>query len=367
MRRVVTIGSALGLAAVMAGCGGVVEEEETITIRVGSGNPETHDMWEHYVIPITESVTEKTDGRVVFETYAGGELVEYTNEIDAVESGVVDMAMFFPALEPDRMPMGEATLLPTGQYSSDVGTDAWLEFFYNEEPLSTGDTMYETMATNNGLELIPLQSTETYRFAGTGAQPEDLADFQNHIARVPSAIHSQLADEIGMTPITIPVTDMYDALNRGTFNGVYQAVSDWGTYGVEGLFDYVYDDLGFGAFVAAVAINEDFWADLPDDVKEAFEEAQEENLPGAVSVIEDSLAEVREANEDAGGEWISLEETAPDALEAIDEAMEPTWQSFIDRLDNAGHPGSEIAARWREAVVNAGGDVPESVLNLDLD
>lgn len=370
MTKLTTISTAalVGVFALSAcGSGAVEEQQETINIRVGTANPASHPMWAGFVEPIIESVEEKTEGQVQFETFTGGQLVEYQNEIAAVESGVVDLAMFFPVLEPDRMPMGEITFLPAGQYSSEVATEAWINFFYDEEPLSTGDTIYDEMATNNDIELIPLQSTESYRISAVGSEPGSLNEFQELTLRTPSPIHSILSEELGIGSTTVSITEMYDALNRGTFDGTYQPMSDWGTYGVDELWDYTYDDIGLGAFPAAVAMTTEFWDGLPENVQEAFDEAWDENLEGAIQLIDQQTEEMREANASEGGVFLDLEQELPEVHSALGEATTETWLRYIENLNDSGFDGNELADRWRTALVDAGAEIPESVQDLDLD
>lgn len=65
------------------------EEGEKITLRVGTGLPEQHGIWQGDAISWMDKVEELTDGQVEFKTFTSGELVNAGEEIEAVLNGEI--------------------------------------------------------------------------------------------------------------------------------------------------------------------------------------------------------------------------------------------------------------------------------------
>lgn len=354
------------LAMGLAGCsGGAVEGGDQVTVRLASGVPGTHNAWVSYVEPLMESVTEATAGRVQFETFTGGELVEVTKEVDAIESGVTDMALVFFQYEQDRMPMAEVSLLPTDELSTRQVSDAWGAMVTSDEALNDeGETFYDLMYTRNELHALPMLASESYTISGVGAAPESVEDFGGLSLRAPTRVHQQFSNHVGVNSVSMPAADMYDAISRGAFDGSYISISDWKSYGFQELWDYTLVGSGFGSFTGGLAMGQDYWDDLPADVQEAFNAALEEHYDSAIDLYDSIREEMFEVNEGAGGAFIDISEESPELKEQMDASVRSTWEDFISAMDDQGLPGEAIAQQWRAALEQAGGSVPESVSDL---
>lgn len=80
-----------------------VSAEAPLKIVSTSALNATHCCYAGFYQPFMDLVTEMSDGKITWETYMSGELVEGGKEYDALRDGVADVAM---PLTPSMTPLG---------------------------------------------------------------------------------------------------------------------------------------------------------------------------------------------------------------------------------------------------------------------
>lgn len=350
---------------VLAACSNPLDSDgDTVTLRVGTGLSEQHSWWADGVDPWMERVTELTDGQVEFETFTGGELVETPDEIEAVENGTIDIGLILPIYDPGQFPLAEVTMLPITSSDAAIASEAWRSILDSDEELGGEGTYYDFEYGSRGLQAFPLATTQEYAISTTGHRFESIDDVRGTSIRTPSRIHETYAASVGFDSITIPAVEMYDAMSRGAFDGSFYSIADWSGYGFQDLFTYTVVDINFGHFNGLIGMTDDTWDSLSEEAQDAMIQAHDEIfLPGAQAWI-DRGAEMVELNTDEGGEFVSFDDLPTDVQELFVEGIEDTWLDYIELLDSQGLPGEEVAVLWRDALVEAGGEVPDSIADL---
>lgn len=364
LRGVATV---LSVALLGAGCAsGEPGEGDTITLRVGTGVSNQNLYWSAGVEPWMEHVTESTNGRVQFETYTSGELVDVTEELDALNSGTLDIALLLPIYQPDQFPLAEVSMLPIGETDTAIGSAAWKALMESDTELQDGKTFYESQFADQGLKAFPVHTTQEFTVSTTGQEFDSVPSTQSLQLRTASRVHDIYAGALGINTVSIPNAETFDALSRGAFDGAFTSVADWGNYGLQDLYKYTVTGINFGHFNGTIAMTESRWSALPEDVQSAMENALEETYDEGARAWLEKADEIRTYNEtEANGKFVNVSDLPPDVQELLEDGVDETWQTWIDTLEGQGHAGRETALLWRDLFVSEGGEVSPAIGELE--
>ena len=336
---------------------------ETITLRAATGLSAQHAWWAASMEPWMEKVEELTDGKVQFETFVGGELVNVPDEADAVLNGTIDVGLLLPIYEPDQYPMAEVTMLPLSHSDTYIASNAWRKLIESEIELADGKTYYDFQFDQ--FKVFPVSATQEYSISTTGKEFNSVDDIVGTSLRTPSRIHEIYAEKTGINSITIAAVEMYDAMSRGAFDGSFYSIADWSGYGFQDLFKYTLIGINFGHFNALIGMKKETWESLPEDVQQAMEQAYEEIfIPGADEWV--NRAEVTiEENEAEGGKFVDFATLDQSVQDHFNKGIEETWIEYAELLEKDGLPGYELIKLWRDIIIEEGGDVPVGIKNIE--
>lgn len=357
----------LTLGTALATClsSGAALAQESFDLRVTSALSSSHGQWQGFFKPWMEKVEQESDGRISFTPFISGELVKATNEPDALKQGIVQVAApLLPTYDPAMFPMSEVAMLPLAKSSPKIGSMALKALLESDVPLKDGKTFSELEYGANGLVAIPITISEEYSISTTGQRFENVEDVKSVTLRTPSRIHEMYAENVGINSITMPTFDLFDALSRGAVDGSFLFISDWTGYGFDELFKYTVTDLNLGHFASVMALTEEQWNELPKDLQQIMKEAAEEQIPKGAQLWSDRREQIIKDTKAKGAEFVSVHDLSPDVRDLLLSGMEQTWFDYIDRLEQQGLPGKELARLWRDIVIEQGGDVPAAIHNL---
>lgn len=362
----------------LAACGGADagssdSGEEKIVLKAGTNLPTKHMMMESMIIPLLERIEEESGGRVEFEVYDSETLVRGGEELEALRSGTIDIAVpLYDVYDPSRFPFAELPLLPVTSASQEVFSKAMSILSQDEEPYNDGKTHAERLYGEQGLVAWPYVAGRSYTIGTNGDSIKSLAELQALQIRIPSTVHEIFANNLGASPARISANEAYDAFSRGTLDAGFTPIIDWDSYGLDEVFTYVIDGIDAGSWPSSIAMTKEKFESLPEDIQEIFNNAITEmlNLENNPELAEANIQleeEIMGRFFDKGGIMEHLSELDPAIQEKVDQAISQTWFDWIDSLEAEGHPAKEAAIKWRDAILEAGGDVPEAVKELSVD
>ncbi|ANU14221.1 TRAP transporter solute receptor, unknown substrate 3 [Planococcus halocryophilus Or1] len=358
----------LGVVFLLSGCGDTEgttasSEDETITLRAATGLSAQHAWWEASMVPWMERVEELTEGQVQFESFTSGELVSVPDEAEALETGTVDVALVLPIYQPDQFPMAEVTMLPLNHSDTLIASKAWKKLLESEEELADGKT-YSEMQFGD-FKVFPISTTQEYSISTTGHEFNTVSDVEGTSLRTPSRIHEMYAAKTGINSVTMPAVEIFDSLSRGTFEGAFYSIADWTGYGFQDLFRYTLTGINFGHFNSFIGMSQERWEEMPENVQEAMIQANEEIFePGAQEWINRAEKIIPE-NEANGGKFVDFADLDPAVQDHFNNGIEETWTDYAALLEENGLPGNDLIKMWRDLLIEEGGEVPESIMNLE--
>lgn len=338
----------------------------TATYVASTGYPNTDGSVDTFALPLLEHVMEQTD-EVSFDIFTGGELFGADESLDALNSKSIDIEMVLsPTLDPQRFPYSSVVALPLLESNARIAAEAVQKLMESDVEIADGKTYYELEFADKDLFVLPIHPTETYVISTKGVKLDKLDNFKQSVRiRASSNVHEMFIKELGLTPVALPATEIYDGLSRGALDGVMLNIPDWPPYGVVEQTDYTVTGLSLGHFPVFFAIRQEVWDSFSEDVQNLFVEEAKNLIDVGPDVYMGQVEEILPEYEEKGGELVDVSTLDPEVQDKINKAIYNTWINWIEDLENRGFAGKEIALLWRDLIVEAGGSVPQEIMDLE--
>ncbi|MET0992814.1 MAG: hypothetical protein ABWY20_01475 [Mycobacterium sp.] len=332
-----------------------LEDMEPVTIRFADANPESGDS-ATYVKRWMDEVTERTDGKVTFETYFSATLVPPTEAIDALNSDIADMTFFNNGWWTEQLPVsnweGGLTGLATSVGFPNANLVGAAVTMAN---LDTNEAIAEELAAFDARPLLPMYSSP---FVLTCTSPiETLEDAQGKSVRTSGHPWQGEVGHLGMNNVFLPLIEQYEALQRGVIDCALNGSTQVPTLSLLDVAPYV-SPLNAGSTTGAYyVISNSLWNELPTEVQEIMIDARAGALAGFVEATLDSFAKIADTAESSGGTF-----TDPSALnEALAEYREPLFDDMASAAPAAVRDAAAAVERIQEMT-----DDWESLVTDDL-
>ena len=195
--------AALGLTATSA-----FAQEVTLRfqhfVSPASANPT------YFMQPWADTIEEQSNGRIKVELYPFMQLGGAApSQFDLIRDGAIDGGWVIPGYQPNRFPEAEAMELPfmTTKSGEEASAAAWQ--FTQEFLMDDFADVHVIAAHMHGPGIVHKR----------GAPIETVEDFAGLKLRGPSRPATLLLEELGATPIGMPVPQFPEALSRGVVDG----------------------------------------------------------------------------------------------------------------------------------------------------
>lgn len=319
--------AAVAAVTIFSATGAMAEEH----LKFAHWAAPNHTLQPAIIEPFSEAVSQATDGELVVDVYPGGELGKGPAEqyVRAVK-GVADLVWGLPGYTSTQFPLSMIVELPGVVDEAGTGYDAiWRvydDYLTGEYP---GTVPVALWAAEPNLLIMgskPVRSVE------------DMAGLK---IRVSGEVAGKLIEALGATPVQMPATEMYTALQTGLIDGVLTGASAIRDFRLDEIADVYVQGPQLGNISFYVVMNERRLNRLPDNMRAAvlagagpaLSKSGEDNWN---RVADEVMAEL-EANPDKTVITLTPEESAPFnaiTLRVRDEA--------IAGLDAKGLPASDV-------------------------
>jgi len=212
---------------------------------------------------------ERTEGRVKITLHHGGTLIGATETYAGVVDGIADIGLSCFAYTPGRFPQMMLVELPGLGYNnavvnSLVATEIYMKF----KPAELDEVKVLNIHSLSPGVLITKSPVRT------------LEDLKGMEIRSPGAITTTLLEQLGATPVGMPMPESYLSLQKGIVKGIVNPMStlvDWKIAEVTSYITmiHLYNLMFF------VVMNLDTWNALPPDIQKIFDEVSEEQVKKA--------------------------------------------------------------------------------------
>lgn len=348
-------------AAIVAASFATTASAAELIISTGLGQPH---MWvAHHMNPFADAIEKGSNGEITFTRFYAGELTSVGRELDGLTSGTIQVAA--PLLAPyheGQFPLSDVTQLPTYGTNSPMVTRAFQKLLDSDVALKDGKTFYQYEIADKGIRAWALGATAPYSISTVKKVLEEPADFQGVPLRAGSAIHTIVLEKLGATPVTLPGPQAYEALSRGTIEGIIIAISDWPSYSIQQLLRHSITDVSIGHWESYLAVSDAMWDGLTDEQKKLWDETARRIGAENAEMWETNVGVVKEKSiAEDGGSFVPVSELSKEMQDHIGKAGAETWIAWIEKTEANGHPAKATAKLYAELITAEGGKLPEGV------
>jgi len=243
--------------------------QETINLTVAASHP-TVVPWvgmikTHFMARTDEILAEKGDYKIEWNEAFGGTLYKANATLSSVEEGITDVGWVFSFLEAAKLPLSQvSTNTPFATANPPVLLDVM------EKLLETNEAFRNEWEGHN-LKVLGLTATDLYDIY-TKKPLTGIADIDGMKLSAPGVLGSWLRGT-GANAVDGALTTFYTDVQTGVSDGALTLALGAMPIKLYEVAPYINRfDVG-AAFSGAVAINNDTWETLPEEVQAAMIEA----------------------------------------------------------------------------------------------
>ena len=323
-------------AALAAGLAPGTVQAQEVTLKLHQFLPPVATVPAKILKPWAEKVQAASDGRIKIDHYDAMSLGGKPPELmDQAMDGVADIVMTVVGYTPGRFPKTEVFELPF-MMTSPVATSL---AFWDMVDNGWQDSEYKDVqllgAWVHGPGLIH-----------TADGVSKLEDMEGKKLRGPTRVINDMLNELGATPVGMPLPAIPEALSKGVIDGT---VIPWEVTTAIKLSELVGNHTEFSGDTAlytatiVLAMNKAKYESLPDDLRAALDAESGAKLAEfAAQVMWDNDAPAKKIAEDAGNTVVVLDEAE---VARWKEAAKPVVERWKADMEKKGIDGQALIDR----------------------
>lgn len=279
--------------------------------RFASITPPTYVMTVTMQVGWAENVKALTQGKIDWELFTGGSLVPALGVPEAVANGVAQAghtpAGYFPSVYPISNVVGDMGALNPDPL---VLASAYADFTSHEPE------MIEEFRAANLVYGVSTLATPSYNYICKG-DLKSLDDLKGKRVRTNGGVWSRFSESIGMVPVNLPSTELYQAMERGAVDCVAGDTSLIVSFKLSELAESIVGLELSPVFALPLHIyNVDFWRSLTDDQRRAHLDATARAMAAGYMAF---ASEVNAGKDLAKANGIKLNAPTDDLVAAYDQ------------------------------------------------
>ena len=274
-------------------------------------------------------IEEATDGQIKITSYPGNTLTTATGNYDGVVNGIADIGLVPYNHLAGRFPTVEAFVVPG------------VSNFNNAASL--GHALTEYIREHNPAELSDVQHLFSFSTGATSLLSERpinrLEDLIGLSLGVTISEQANMMNLLGATPISLPVPEWYEALQRNLIAGGLispEALRGHRLADVTG--GYILNSPLFAAIMFYCVMNKDTFDSLPPGLQEVMLQIPDYILYAWDELAVDAIEFTRESKE------VAVSQLSDEETERWKDLISPMLQDNIDSLNSRGINGEALHA-----------------------
>jgi len=330
MRKLIALAAASGFVAALAPG---FASAEPVAVSFGYPGPLTSQVHVKGVDPWFKKVEQDSGGEVEWKIFSGGSVGTFKNIYDRLLNGVVDTCYGLFGELAGQFPKSDVVTLPFETRSS---YESGLALY----------RLYSSGLTADEFTKVKVVGFGRYPYAVIHSRKpiNGLADLKGLKASAFSRLIAQSIEHLGGVPVTMPVSDVYQSLQRGLIDATITAWVAVETYKYNEVTKYNME-APISSNHAFMFMNKDAYAKLSGKAKESFDRNMGE-------VFTKGLGRAMDEVEDAARAKFTAQ---PDqVVKQVPDAELAQWKSrvqpVIDEWVKATPDGARVLAAYRAEV-----------------
>jgi len=273
-----------------------------------------------------KDIEKATQGRVTVTVFAANTLSPPMQVYDNTVKGVVDVGTNLLAYSPGRLPLSEVLQQPLGYQNGYQGSKLANAYYKRFKPKEFDD-----------VKVMFLHGAAP-GFIFTKNLVKSTADVKGLRIKA-NAENADIVRNLGASPVTMPVSETYDALSRGVVDGCLFPIEALQGFKIGEVVKTVIENYGMSYLTSMYCImNKDKWNAISPADQQAIEKINDEY------------------NEKFGKKWVELDNRAKDFAKgkgvtfvpvskeeqaATAQKMKPILDEYVKMAKSKGLPGDE--------------------------
>jgi TRAP-type C4-dicarboxylate transport system substrate-binding protein len=281
-----------------------------------------------------DEIEKRSDGRITFERFYQGTLVGGTDTIDALKNGVVDIALVNPSQQSGRIELGTVATNPA------IFNNPWAANKAMSELYETIPELRQELDQVGVIDVGWVTMPSAY-IMSPSKEMTKVEDLKGLRMLTNTRAITSLMDEVGATPVGIPIVEFYEALSRGTADAVTISYQAGETNGIDELAKHVWE-LPVGGGNMFYGMSKQVWDDLPEDLREIITDVRNDFQSDSFYQVYVQKGEGA-SHETFKNNNIDIKKPSEEVVkEFIDQYAKHVWNSWVKETESAGKPGQQI-------------------------
>jgi TRAP-type C4-dicarboxylate transport system substrate-binding protein len=273
-----------------------------------------------------KEVETRTNGAVKINMFPGATLTPAHQCYDGVVKGISDVGMSVLSYTRGRFPLSEVIDLPLG-YKSGVQATRLCNALYQEFKPKEFDDVKIMYLHAHGPGILHTQEPVT--------KMEQLKGMKIRC----TGTSMKVVEKLGGTPVAMPQTETYDALQKGVVQGQLSPIETLKGWKFAEVIKSTTENFGSAYTIGFfVAMNKKKWESLPKEVQETIEKINEEWIEKTGKAWDEFDKEGKEFTLAKGNKVIPL---SKEEDERWAKAVQPVEDDYVKDMKEKGLPGEE--------------------------
>ena len=210
-----------------------------------------------------EEVERRSNGRIRFQRFYSQALVPSAEQLQAVTTGVADVAAILSSFWPAKLPLTNVGWQPG------IISDSWAGQMALRDLMKGHPAFKKELEEQNNVKYVAGSGVSPYGIIAT-SRISKLDDLKGLTIITLGGSQSDWIKALGGVPVFIPSPDRYDALQKGTVKAVVAQPVSVGAFKYHEVAKFFYD-IELGGAAQFIAMNLDTWKKLPRDLQTLME------------------------------------------------------------------------------------------------
>jgi len=312
--------------------------QETYTLRLADQFPLTHIASVVTVQPFIKKLEERSEGRIKIEHYPAQQLAKSAGMLEAVRTGVADLAVQVAGYVSDRIPLSTVVELPS--ISADI------EQYYTAFQALADGPLQEQEYGPLGVRAVEVQCTPSQYLTTKAESINSVDELKGLKLRAGGSVVELTLKNAGAIPINMGAPDIYVGVERGTLDGAIFAPASTLGYNLQEVVKGVAKNISFGSNAGVMFMNEKKFQSLPQDLQDLIMEVGRE-------VGHDIAVEYNKGSDEAlaklADAGVNVYDLPDDVVGVIKDAQAQVAQEWASQMNGRNLPGDDMLSEARKA------------------
>jgi TRAP-type C4-dicarboxylate transport system substrate-binding protein len=302
-------------------------------LKLHSFVPPTHVIWTDVLIPWSQEVARLSNNKLTVRLFPAMQLGGRPPDLyRQTVQGITDMTFTLPGYTSADFPMMALTELPGTADSAEDGTRKLWAHFDKFLARDFKDT-----------KVLMLWNSDTASLMSKSKPLRTLEDLKGLKIRTPSAAQSAQLDALGATPIDMPVTQIYNNLDRGVIDASMIPMSAALDFKLIEVAKHYTVDAPLGRSPFLVAMNKGRYEKLPADLRKVIDDTTglDLSLKGAATYDKKNKESLEAAKKDREVIVLSAQER-----QRWVNAFKPMIAKKVEEGEKAGLPARGLVGAY---------------------